>query len=87
MKGSVRGSGQMGRLGMVGVDFKRGEQESLTTRFVTAALGFDSHEYRIDLRQGFWIITFKPSSPIAIAGVLPAWVLQALARMVQKGCR
>ncbi len=30
----------------------------------------------------FWI----PDSPIATAGV-PAWVLQALAGMVQKGCR
>jgi len=26
---------------------------------VTAALGLDSYEYRIDLRQGFWIITFQ----------------------------
>jgi hypothetical protein len=45
-------------LRVVGVDFQRGEQESLATRFVTAALGLDSYEYRIDLGQGSWIITF-----------------------------
>jgi hypothetical protein len=58
MKGIVRVSGQTGGLGMVGVDFQRGEQEGLTTGFVTASLWLDSHEYRIDLRQGLWIITF-----------------------------
>ena len=44
-------------LGMVGVDFQRGEQESLAARFVTAAFGLDSHEYRVDLRQRFRVIT------------------------------
>ena len=48
----------MGQLGMVGVDFQGCEQESLATRFVTAALGLDRHEYGVNLRQGFWIITF-----------------------------
>jgi hypothetical protein len=43
-------------LGMVGIDFQRREQESLAGRFVAAALGFDRHEYRIDLRQCFWVV-------------------------------
>jgi hypothetical protein len=43
-------------LGMVGIDFQRGEQESLAGRFVTAALGLDRHEYRVDLRQCFWVV-------------------------------
>ena len=43
-------------LGMVGIDFQRGEQKSLAGRFVAAALGLDRHEYRIDLRQCFWVV-------------------------------
>jgi hypothetical protein len=43
---------------MVRVDFQRGEQEGLVAWLMTATLGLDSHEYRIDLRQGLWIITF-----------------------------
>lgn len=43
-------------LGMVGIDFQRGEQESLAGRFVAAALGLNRHEYRIDLRQCFWVV-------------------------------
>src|ERR1700756_973385 len=47
------------KLRMVGVDFQRGEQESPVTRLVTAALRLNGYKYRIDLRQGFWIITFQ----------------------------
>lgn len=47
------------RLRVVGVDFQRGEQERPVARFVTAALGLDSHEYGIDLGKGLWIIAFQ----------------------------
>jgi hypothetical protein len=43
-------------LGMVGIDFQRGEQKSLAGRFMAAALGLNRHEYRIDLRQCFWVV-------------------------------
>ena len=44
---------------MVGVDLKRGEQKSLVARFLTATLGLDSHEYRIDLSQRFRVVTLQ----------------------------
>ena len=44
-------------LGMVGVDFQIGEQKRFTAWFMTAAVGLDSYEYRIDLRQCFRVIT------------------------------
>ena len=44
-------------LGMVGIDFQRSEQKSLAGRFVTASFGLDRHEYGVDLRQCFWIVT------------------------------
>ena len=57
MIGIVRDSGQMGRLGMVGIDFQRGEQKGLAARLVTAAFGFDRHEYRIYLGERFRVVT------------------------------
>ena len=44
-------------LRMVRVDLQVGEQQSLAARLVTAAIGLDSYEYRIDLRQRFRIVT------------------------------
>ena len=42
---------------MIGVDFQIGEQKRLTAGLVAAAIGLDSHEYRIDLGQCFRVIT------------------------------
>src|ERR1700733_98299 len=46
-------------LRVIGVDFEVGEKKGLATGLVAAAVGFDSHEYRVDLRQGFGIITLQ----------------------------
>jgi len=45
-------------LGMVGVDLQIGEQKRFAAGFMTAAIGFDSHKYRVDLGQCFGIVTF-----------------------------
>ena len=42
---------------MVRVDFQIGEQKRFTAGLVTPAIGLDSHEYRINLRQCFRVIT------------------------------
>ena len=42
---------------MVRVDLQIGEQKRFATRFMTAPVGLDSHEYRINLRQRFRVIT------------------------------
>ena len=44
---------------MVGVDFQIGKQKRLIAGLVTAAIGLDSYEYRVDLRQCFRVITLK----------------------------
>jgi len=45
--------------GMIGVHFEVGEKKRLTAGLVAAAVGFDSHEYGVDLRQGFGIVTLQ----------------------------
>jgi len=45
-------------LRVVGVNLQIGEQKRFAARFMTAAVGLNRHEYRIDLRQCFRVITF-----------------------------
>jgi len=42
---------------MVGVDFQISEQKRFAAGLMAAAVGLDSHEYRVDLRQCFRVIT------------------------------
>ena len=44
---------------MIGVHFEVGEKKRLTTGLVAATVGFDSHENRVDLRQGFGVVTLQ----------------------------
>src|SRR5438309_6740313 len=71
---------------MVGIDFQRGEQESLAGRFVTTAFGLDCHEYSIDLRQSSWVVALQnPAFSRGIVlvenaqvyGLLPVWTSPA----------
>ena len=48
----------LGLLRVVGVDFQGGGQKSIVAGFATATLGLNRYEYRIDLCQGLWIVTF-----------------------------
>ena len=43
-------------LRMVGVDFQIGKQKRFTAGLLTAAIGLDSYEYRVDLRQCFRVV-------------------------------
>jgi hypothetical protein len=44
-------------LRMVWVNLQIGEQKGLAAGFMTPAIGLNSHEYRVDLRQRFRVIT------------------------------
>ena len=42
---------------MIGIDLEVGEKKSLVARLVAGAVGLDSYEYTVDLRQGFGVVT------------------------------
>ena len=46
-------------LRVIGVHFEVGEKKRLTAGLVAAAVGLDSHEYRVNLGQGFGIVALQ----------------------------
>src|SRR6476646_4343986 len=44
---------------MIGIDSQIGEQKRLTAWLVTASVWLDCHEHRVNLSEGFRVITFE----------------------------
>jgi hypothetical protein len=53
---------------MIGIDSQIGEQKRLATWLVTPSVWLDSHEYRVNLSEGFRVITFE--NPALFSGAV-----------------